>query len=358
MLSNTFESKTVLVTGHTGFKGSWLSLWLHKLGAKVVGLSEGQVSEPSHFQILGLSEVVDSRIGDIRDAELVSTLIRQVQPDFVFHLAAQALVKASYDDPLATIQTNVMGSANILQGLRDLSKPCSCVMITSDKAYENIETHYGYRETDRLGGADPYSASKGAAEIVVSSLIRSYFPTDGSVRVAVARAGNVIGGGDWAADRIVPDIARAWSNKTSLSIRNPAATRPWQHVLEPLSGYLQLAAELERSSVLHGEAFNFGPSAEAVYPVSDLVAAAEQVLPELVIEQGVASFHEAGLLKLCCDKALTTLGWKAVLDFTETMGLTFDWYHSYYTNFDPKKSELQIDRYVALAQERGLPWVA
>ncbi len=366
MFNDVFKGKKVLVTGHTGFKGTWMTLWLQQMGADVVGIADRIPTQPSHYEAAGLSDSVKTHWLDIRDTVAVPAAIAEEAPDFIFHMAAQALVKASYDDPVGTYSTNAIGTANVLEGLRKLTNQCTAILITSDKCYENVETYYGYREDDRLGGADPYSASKAAAEIIISSHTRSFFGGDDSernVRIAVTRAGNVVGGGDWAADRLVPDVARAWSNKENVTIRRPQATRPWQHVLEPISGYLQLAAELNSRPELHGEAFNFGPPAEAVNPVRDVVIALKEHLPglDLTIDESQAHFHEAGLLKLTCDKALSYLGWTPVLDFDETMKSSGEWFASYYTDGAAtikNVTDAQLARYTELAAERGLPWAA
>jgi CDP-glucose 4,6-dehydratase len=359
---NAFEGKKVLVTGHTGFKGTWMTMWLQELGAEVVGIADGIPTDPSHFVAAGLDRAVATHWIDIVDTEAVTQVVADEAPDFVFHLAAQALVHASYVDPIRTYNVNVLGHANVLEGLRRVSTPCVAVMITSDKCYENEETYYGYREDDRLGGADPYSASKAAAEIIVSSHTRSFF-ADSPVRIATARAGNVVGGGDWSADRLVPDVARSWSRNAEVTIRRPQSTRPWQHVLEPLSGYLQLAAELARHPELHGEAFNFGPPTSAVHTVREVVTALQRHFDtlDLTIDESQAHFPEAGLLKLACDKALSLLQWTCVLDFDETMEMTADWYRQFYTSGPDgidECSRRQLTDYTQLAVERGLAWTA
>ncbi|MEE2716923.1 MAG: CDP-glucose 4,6-dehydratase, partial [SAR324 cluster bacterium] len=266
-----FANRTVFLTGHTGFKGSWLSAWLLTLGVRVVGVALDPPSQPSHFEAAGLKEALEDHRLDIRNGDALKRLLSQTQPDFVLHLAAQPLVCQSYFDPVETYQTNVLGTLSLLEALRSLKKPCTAVLITSDKCYDNVEWVWGYRETDALGGPDPYSASKGAAELVIRSHVKSFFPKDGPVRVSVARAGNVIGGGDWAADRIVPDCVRSWASGKAVELRNPHATRPWQHVLEPLSGYLTLASVLSERPELHGEPFNFGPPAQQAHSVLELV---------------------------------------------------------------------------------------
>ncbi|MBT7754317.1 MAG: CDP-glucose 4,6-dehydratase, partial [Gammaproteobacteria bacterium] len=241
-LEKVFKDKRVLVTGHTGFKGSWLTLWLVRLGAKVIGLSDDVPTTPSNFEVNNISKIIEDNRVDIRNYDLVSNIVNSANPDFVFHLAAQSLVRESYDQPLKTFEINAMGTANILQALISVDKKVTVVMITSDKAYDNVEWVWGYKETDRLGGKDPYSASKGMAELVIKTYFESFIKnkTD-NITLGIARAGNVIGGGDWAKDRIVPDCIRSWSINQSVKIRNPNSTRPWQHVFEPLSGYLSLA---------------------------------------------------------------------------------------------------------------------
>jgi CDP-glucose 4,6-dehydratase len=331
-----FKGKKILITGHTGFKGSWLSIWLAHLGARVIGISNGEVSEPSNFVASEVSNIVDDRRLDIRDANAIKTLIDEVEPDFVFHLAAQALVRLSYDKPLETMLTNAIGTANILDALKTLDKKVVAIMITSDKAYDNVEWVWGYRETDRLGGKDPYSASKGMAELVIRSYVDSFFNTiDSNVMVGIARAGNVIGGGDWAVDRIVPDCMEAWANGKTVDIRNPYATRPWQHVLEPLSGYLCLAERLYLDNQYHGEAYNFGPSADQNYPVSKLIDEMSKYWSKIKwndVSNNEEHLHEAGLLKLNCDKALFDLQWHSSLQFEETVEMTVEWYKEYYQN--------------------------
>jgi CDP-glucose 4,6-dehydratase len=330
-----FKNSKVLITGHTGFKGSWLTAWLQSLGAKVVGVAFELPSQPSHYEDADLSKSMEDHRVDIRNGYELKRLVSGTQPDFVFHLAAQSLVRQSYLDPVETYQTNVLGTLNLLEGLRLLKKPCTAVLITSDKCYDNVEWVWGYRETDSLGGPDPYSASKGAAELVIRSHVKSFFPSDGVVRVAVGRAGNVIGGGDWASDRIVPDCVRSWAKGETVQLRNPQATRPWQHVLEPLSGYLTLAAELYKNSELHGEPFNFGPPAHQTHTVLELVQSMSRHWDQVRWEDLSASGkhpYESGLLKLNCDKALHHLHWQAILPFKETVRMTSEWYRSYYEN--------------------------
>jgi CDP-glucose 4,6-dehydratase len=362
MRLNEFEGKKVLVTGHTGFKGVWLSLWLSKLGAQVFGVSLSVPTEPSHYVAAGLDGRVQDYRLDIRDAGALKSLVHEIQPDFVFHLAAQALVRRSYADPVDTWQTNTMGTINLLEALRRLEKPCVAVLITSDKCYDNVEWVWGYRETDALGGPDPYSASKGAAELAIRSYVKSFFPADGKVRIGVGRAGNVIGGGDWAEDRIVPDCMRAWSRGETVPLRNPLATRPWQHVLEPLSGYLNLALALSENAALHGQPFNFGPPAQQNHSVGELVTAMTGHWDQVRWEDVSAQYggpYESGLLKLNCDKALHHLRWRAVWDFDVTVRETALWYRRYYEQPLQSIADFslsQIQAYVDAAQKQGLAW--
>lgn len=362
MFQNIYHGKTVLLTGHTGFKGSWLAAWLSKLGARVVGVSDMVPTTPSHFESAGLADMVEDLRIDIRDRAALVQAVRRAQPDFVFHLAAQPLVRRSYREPVETLAINLMGTAHLLDALRGLERPCVAVMITSDKCYDNVEWSWGYRETDRLGGKDPYSASKGAAELAIRSFVASYFNEPGGpIRVGIGRAGNVIGGGDWAEDRVVPDCVRAWADGRAVEIRSPRATRPWQHVLEPLSGYLALAARLSADAALHGEPFNFGPPAEQNHSVLALIEAMQQHWPGVshVVRPQPGDRPEAGLLKLNCDKALAALDWRATLTFPETVRMTAEWYRQFYQERARAMfavTSAQIDAYTALARQRGLAW--
>jgi CDP-glucose 4,6-dehydratase len=360
-----FHNKNVLITGHTGFKGSWLAAIMTRAGASVVGISLDIVSEPSHFPLLNLGgNLKDIRL-DIRDGVALKKVVKAFKPDYVFHLAAQSLVRKSYGFPADTWSTNLMGTLNLLEACRELEAPCNVVIVTSDKCYDNVEWIWGYRETDRLGGVDPYSASKGATEILVRSYVHSYFKkNDSSVRIATARAGNVIGGGDWAVDRIVPDCMRAWARNEFVEIRNPFATRPWQHVLEPLSGYWSLALALQKDVKLHGESFNFGPPPQNNHTVKDLVDQMSYHWDKVKWVDSSAKEksapHEAGLLKLNCDKALSMLLWEATLDFKQTALMTAEWYRDFYRKDDLGEcSDLtysQIDKYFALAKTKKVNW--
>ncbi len=334
-----WSGRRVLITGHTGFKGSWLSLWLLQLGAEVHGLALAPepVAAPmqSLFEGLRLEEQLGAghRLGDIRDPAALAAAVQACQPEVVLHLAAQPLVRRSYSDPLGTWSTNVQGTLQLLESLKMLEHPCAVVLITTDKVYENREWEWGYREHDRLGGHDPYSASKAAMELLVESWRASFCGTaphqTPQLAIATARAGNVIGGGDWATDRIVPDAIRAWVSNQPVAVRNPQATRPWQHVLEPLAGYLRLAERLSDEPSNHSRAYNFGPTAEANRSVADLL---NELQPHW---SGAAGWtdasageqpHEAGLLHLVADRAQRDLGWRPYWSFTETSRRTADWY--------------------------------
>jgi len=362
-LQSLFTGRRVLLTGHTGFKGSWLALWLKRLGADVYGVSLDVPTDPSHFEVAGIGDVVDDRRCDVRDYQALKRLVDEVAPDFVFHLAAQSLVRRSYREPLLTMQTNILGTTNVLEVLRERNEPCVAVLITSDKCYENVEWVWGYRESDRLGGDDPYSASKGGAELVIKGYVQSYFARGTSpVRVAVARAGNVIGGGDWAEDRLIPDCVKAWSAQQPITIRFPQATRPWQHVLEPLSGYLSLAAGVSNDETLTGEPFNFGPSPDSNHSVAEVIREFGRYWDKVdwIDGSGDESIDpEAGLLKLNCDKANARLNWRPTLEFDETMKMTADWYRRFLSDKGRNMrsvTEEQIDDYTRKADETGIAW--
>jgi CDP-glucose 4,6-dehydratase len=321
-----WQGKRVLVTGHTGFKGSWMALWLQRLGAEVTGLALLPNTQPSLFTLANIDNNLRSYECDIRDAYKVSRTIQKTKPEIVFHLAAQSLVRASYRDPLATFATNVQGTANVLDSLRGLERTRVVIAITTDKVYRNIEQPYPYRETDHLGGHDPYSASKAAAELVVASY-RDAFLAEQGVAVATARAGNVIGGGDWAEDRLLPDAARAWSTGQSLYIRRPKAVRPWQHVLEPLSAYLRLAEQLYEDPKKSG-AYNFGPHPHNAATVEDVIMLACQSFGRGEIEwgNGCTGPHEANWLALETAKARAILGVEPCWDLKQSVACTMDWY--------------------------------
>jgi CDP-glucose 4,6-dehydratase len=326
----SFRGKRVLVTGHTGFKGSWLSFLLTELGADVLGYALPPLPGPSHFEMLGLDGLVRHVEGDVRDLASLNAAFQSFEPELVFHLAAQALVRQSYEDPVSTFDTNVMGSVHLLEAVRACPSVESLVFITSDKCYENVEWPWGYRENDVLGGRDPYSASKAAAELVFSSYVRSSLAKRSGLGAATARAGNVIGGGDWAADRIVPDCVRAAEKQTPIVIRSPHATRPWQHVLEPISGYLMLAHQLAVAPRDFCGSWNFGPSAAEVRTVWDVATVVSQRLgsvgPE--VDADAVMHHEARLLQLNCDKAHQLLGWFPRWSVERTFDATAAWYRA------------------------------
>jgi len=363
MIGNTFKNKKVLITGHTGFKGSWLTIWLLKLGAKVVGISDSVKPYPSMFSAAKLDDKINHKICDIRNYDDFKEIIENENPDFIFHLAAQAIVSESYKNPLDTITTNVLGVANLLDILKTLNKKIITVVVTSDKCYENVEWVWGYKETDHLGGKDIYSGSKGAAEIIFHSYYESFFGSKKSnALIATGRAGNVIGGGDWSKDRIIADCMKNWSVGKPIEIRSPEATRPWQHVLEPLGGYLLLASNLYYSNKLNGQSYNFGPRSEQTRTVLDLIkslfANTNFKLKDFYIA-GNKPFSEAGLLKLNCDKALHDMDWSACLDYDECISLVGDWYKEYYrgSNNIFKFTLNQISFYEKKALERGLKWI-
>ena len=340
-LRAAYAGKRVLVTGHTGFKGSWLTVWLKELGAEVTGYAL-EAEEPSLFRVLGLASTCEHLIADVRDLAALRKAMRAARPDFVFHLAAQALVRASYEDPLTTIETNVMGTATVLEAIRVEKLRTHVVVVTSDKCYENREWLYGYREDEPMGGHDPYSMSKGAAELVTANYRRSFFDParadEHGVYVASARAGNVIGGGDWAKDRIIPDMIRALLSGSPLVVRNPDSVRPWQHVLEPLGGYLLLAARLAHGDTARRatrasfcEAFNFGPHLEAARPVRDLADALVSGFGEGSWTDGhdPRALHEAQLLRLSIEKAYVRLGWRPRWGFDQTIAQTVRFYDAH-----------------------------
>jgi len=361
---NVFNGKKVIVTGNTGFKGSWLTVWLLELGAKVYGISKDVPTNPSMFEALKLRDRIQHYQTDIRDLESIKRIFEEISPDFVFHLAAQPIVSASYTNPIETIATNVLGTAHILEALRGLKNKCNAVIITSDKCYDNVEWTWGYRENDRLGGKDPYSASKGAAELIINTYHQSYFSkVDSNVQTVSVRAGNVIGGGDWAANRIVPDCIRAWNNSVPVELRNPTATRPWQHVLEPLSGYLRVAQLMTTERKICGEAYNFGPLADQSHTVYELLSRISTLWKfntsfDRFIFDSNHKFHEAGLLKLNCDKALHQLHWKPVLNFDLTVNYTALWYLEFYSDISEMYSLTvdQISNYTNEAKTKEIAW--
>lgn len=345
---SVFCGKTVLITGHTGFKGSWLALWLTQLGAKVHGYSLPPETEPNHYAAACIGELLESEcLADVRDREKLITYIQEIRPDCIFHLAAQPLVRKSYAEPVATFDTNVMGSLYLMDAVRTLKLRCTVVMITSDKCYLNVNQLWGYKECDALGGHDPYSASKAAAEIVIASYRSSFFPPDQisehGVHLASVRAGNVIGGGDWAEDRIIPDAVRAVTSGLALEIRSPSAVRPWQHVLEPLSGYMILAAKMMSGVPGLEGAWNFGPLPTGAATVREIIEKFYRYWGEGIVKYDptLANFHEAALLRLSSEKAMTLLGWRPVWNLDETLELTAGWYQQYYLGEDARQLSLE-----------------
>lgn len=349
-----FKGCKVLLTGHTGFKGSWLALWLKQLGAEVVGLSLSPNTQPSHWQSLDLN--IQEYLQDIRDYSVVQKIVGHVQPHIVFHLAAQPLVRRSYVDPLTTWSTNVQGTANVMEACRQTASVRAVVAVTTDKCYENQEWLWGYRENDRLGGHDPYSASKAGAELVAASYRKSYFSSEGSPLLATARAGNVIGGGDWSEDRLIPDMVRASSRGQSVEIRSPNATRPWQHVLESLSGYLLLGQRLLQRQPGFAEAWNFGPDESGNQTVSAVLSKLNQHWDGLRWHvTGTPQPHEAGLLQLDSTKARTLLEWSPVWGLDEGLKRTADWYRLYLEKGEVSTSA-QLADYVEAAAAKRVGW--
>jgi CDP-glucose 4,6-dehydratase len=363
MLASHYQGKRVLVTGHTGFKGSWLCEWLLLLGAEVHGYALPPPTQPALFEQLELTGRMRHQIGDVRDVGALRRAVDEIRPDYIFHLAAQPLVRLSYEKPLETYEVNVMGTANLLEALRAANWPCSVVVVTSDKCYENREWVYGYRESDALGGHDPYSSSKAMAELVTAACRSSFFRGH-PVRIASARAGNVIGGGDWAADRIVPDCIRALKQKQPVPVRNKRSTRPWQHVLEPLSGYLWLAAQIgvePASNIKLCSAFNFGPGHEANRTVVELVEEILRHWPGRWEDKSDPNaVHEAQSLQLSSDKAHALLHWSPVWTFSSAVEHTTRWYAavSAGSGSATRMTADQIQTYSAAAASAGIPWAA
>ncbi|HWX57616.1 CDP-glucose 4,6-dehydratase [Bradyrhizobium sp.] len=322
-----WQGKRVFLTGHTGFKGSWLGAWLTRLGAQVTGFSLAPETKPSHFALL--PKEYESLEGDIRDLERLRDALRRVKPDVVLHLAAQSLVRPSYADPVGTYATNVMGTLHVLESIRQVPSVRAALIVTSDKCYENRETMQPYVEGDPIGGHDPYSSSKGCAEILTSSMRRSFF-SESACLIASARAGNVIGGGDWATDQLIPDCIRAWTGREPVRIRSPRAVRPWQHVLDPLSGYLQLTEALFAGQSVFAKGWNFGPAADSTWPVEKIVGAVKARLPGFDFNVQPSKEHEAGLLTLDSGQAQRELGWKPRWGIETALEKTLEWYSTYY----------------------------
>lgn len=333
------------------------------LGAEVYGYSLDVPTSPSMFETLRLDQHIHHRFGDIRNKEELNAYVQEVKPDFLFHLAAQAIVSTSYQQPFETITTNVVGTASVCEAIRNITWPCSCVLITSDKAYDNVEWIWGYRETDALGGKDVYSGSKGAAELTIKCYWKSFIQSKPNIKLGVARAGNVIGGGDWAKDRIIVDCVKAFSKNEVVEIRSPKATRPWQHVLEPLSGYLTLGQYLYEGKSENGEPYNFGPRAEQTKTVFELVQDLAQLWGldknNAAKLTGNVPFEEATLLKLNCDKALAYLHWHSTLHYEDCIRFIAEWYRTYYVDKNKDMFALtmqQIEAYMQEAKKQNLLW--
>lgn len=353
---NIYHNRRILVTGHTGFKGSWLTLWLQELGANVCGLALAPDTNPNHWDLLKL-DMQEDRI-DIRDSTAVEECLDRTKPEIVFHLAAQPLVRRSYQAPLETWSTNVIGTANLLEACRNTKGVRAILVITTDKVYENNEWPWGYRETDRLGGHDPYSASKAATELVVDSYRKSFFNTLSGPLLATARAGNVIGGGDWSADRLIPDLVRSVQSGSSLEIRSPLATRPWQHVLECLSSYLLLGQKLIEGRSEFADAWNFGPEQEANRTVAEVLTDLKNYWPQISWHKiQKIQPHEASFLYLDNSKAKKLLAWQPVWSLADGLSATAAWYSEYIKN-SRILSRQQLSAFVETASEKGLSWTA
>lgn len=360
LFDQIYKDKTCFITGHTGFKGSWLAYWLTKMGAKVIGYSLNPPTNPNHFELL--KDEYISIIGDIRDREFLIDNILKHKPGIVFHLAAQAVVRKSYDSPFKTFETNVLGTLNVFEACRKTSSVRAIINVTSDKCYENKEWIWGYRENDPMGGWDPYSASKGCSEILTSSYRNSFLNLEDygekhNILLASARAGNVIGGGDWGEDRLIPDIVLSTSKGEKVEIRNPKSTRPWQHVLEPLSGYLTLGWKLLKGEKKFASGWNFGPDIDSNIPVKKVVSESKKYWDKIdfIINSDSENLHEANLLMLDCSKAKKMLKWKSIWDFPQTIKKTIEWYKAFYQS-KTINTESDLFSYIKDAQDKGIVW--
>jgi CDP-glucose 4,6-dehydratase len=353
-----YKNKTVFLTGHTGFQGAWLSLWLTNLGAKVIGYSLRPSTNPSLFDSINIKNTITHTISNINNKKKLSLELSKHKPDIVIHLAAQALVKTSYYEPIETFTTNIIGTANVLESIRDVPSIKSCLIMTSDKAYENKEKDHAYNENDPMGGYDPYSASKGAAEIIVSSYRRSFFNQKNSPGIATIRAGNVIGGGDWAENRIIPDCIRSLSNNKKIILRNPQAIRPWQYVLESLSGLLLIGSKISKEPKKFGEAWNIGPDTIKTISVKSLVNKIIKKMGKGVIDIKKENIHESQLLQLDSSKIFNKLKWKPTYSIDESIDETIEWYLEYDKNKKniQKFTILQLEKYVKKAQKNNSVW--
>jgi CDP-glucose 4,6-dehydratase len=357
--SDRYKGRKVLITGSTGFKGSWMAFWLQLMGADVYGYSLAPDTDPSHFSLLNMD--ITFRSSDIRDFQSVNACFQSFQPEIVFHLAAQSLVRRSYREPLYTFETNIMGTANVIEAARLTESVRAVVIVTSDKCYRNNEWEWGYRESDPLGGHDPYSASKGCAELLTAAYRGSFFAKNTGTKnqplIATVRAGNVIGGGDWAEDRLIPDVIRAASRKEKVKIRNPHATRPWQHVLEPLSGYLMLGQRLLEGGSVFADAWNFGPSDDDALTVREVLELLKTQWGgvDFVLESNGAQPHEAEMLKLDSSKARLKLGWRPVWDCCQALEKTAKWYEAFYEQ-GLVSTRSDLGAYINAARSKGLVW--
>ena len=362
LFGGVYKGRKVLVTGHTGFKGSWLALWLQTMGADVYGYALEPNTLPNHYDLLNLD--MDDLKADLRDLDSLKSYVEKVQPEIVFHLAAQAIVRASYDDPIETISTNVMGTLNVYEACRSSNTVKTIINVTSDKCYENKDWIWGYRENDRMGGYDPYSASKGMSELLTASYRNSYFNLNEygkthTILLGSVRAGNVIGGGDWAQDRLIPDMMKAASTNSTVVIRNPLATRPWQHVLEPLSGYLMLGWRLLEGKNEYAEGWNFGPEISSNLSVGEITALSKNVWDAIDVSynENKSEHHEANLLMLDCSKANKILKWKPVWGIDTTIEKTIAWYMDHY-NKNEINTVADIKSFVESAKELNTPWAS
>ena len=351
LFNKYFKGRTIIVTGHTGFKGSWLTLWLIMLGAKVIGISNGLISKPSHFEKLKLKKKIKHINLDIRNVGKLKKIFKKNQPDYVFHLAAQSLVKTSFEKPYETFTTNTVGTLNILESLLQIKKKCHAVIITSDKSYKNLELKRGYKENDLLGGDDPYSGSKGSAELILNSYFNSVIINKKNLSLNIVRAGNVIGGGDWSKDRIIPDCIKSWSKNKKAIIRNPNSTRPWQHILEVIRAYMQLAILGKKNkNNINGEAFNIGPKNSQNRTVIELVKSVKKNwnIVKWKIKTNKKDRRESKLLKLNSNKSKNFLSWEPILNFQDSVKLTTIWYRSFYSKINPfeisKKQILEYEK--------------
>ena len=360
LFNGIYKGKKVLITGHTGFKGSWLIQWLEMMGAVVFGYSLPPVNKPNHIDLLNMN--MDENLADLRDANTLQAYVNKIQPDIVFHLAAQAIVRVSYDDPIETFSTNIMGTLNVFEACRKSDSVNAIINITSDKCYENKEWIWGYRENDRMGGYDPYSASKGMSELMTSSYRNSFFNINNygkshNILLGSGRAGNVIGGGDWAIDRLIPDMMKAANTGSSVLVRNPKATRPWQHVLEPLSGYLTLGWKLLEGKKEYADGWNFGPDMGSNLSVGDIVELSSKIWNSITpkFSENTSEHHEANLLMLDCSKANKAMKWSPVWDINTTLDKTINWYKDFYEE-NKTNTKKDIKAYIKSAKELNIEW--